>query len=486
MKQLTNASCRILPSQEKTKRPHIIRTVRSIYRLPKKVNIVETREQRRRRQQQAMADQGQNRNQGNVPQPPAQQPPVAQNAPQVVQVVPPLPVPVQNQPPPAQLANPAPFALFPGAAGIGVLDFTKSESLKLFAKATAPIDPKYNLEEGKLRIFIDQIRQRGKIYGWQQILNVADSTGNIQDITTHYGKLSIDDCLSHALTYVNTPTRRAQDAAMLFQFLHNSLTDSAKLLLMSDADVYTVAGESDGVVFFKLIVGRASIDTNAKVNMLRQKIANLKNTLRDEYKGNVREFNVYVANLRDELVGRGQQVDELVAHLFDAYTQSVPNDEFHRYIEMHRNMYDDGLLLSSEQLMRHAVTKYDTINQRASTSQESEPPVLALQVTNELKKGDTTNEVMQALLAKLGEASKRKGGRKIPAWKKVAPKANESTTKTMNSKTFHWCPKHKMWTVHKPDECTLQDETENATTTTNPTLALSKALMSVMNDEPHD
>jgi hypothetical protein len=289
-------------------------------------------------------------------------------------------------------------------------------------------------------------------------LNVPDSTGNVYDITTHYGKLSIYDCISHALMYINTQTRRAQDAVMLFQFLHNSLIDNAKLPLMADADVYTVAGESDGVVFFKLIVGRASINTNVKANMIRQKIANLKYALRDEFKGNVREFNVYVANLRDELTGRGQQVDELVAHLFDAYTQSDPIDEFHLYIEMHRNMYADGLVLSSEQLMRHAVTKYDTINQRSSAAQEWEPPVLALQVTSEVKKDskeESKNELMQSLLAKLGEVNKRRNGRKIPAWKKVAPKGNEATTKSVNNKTFHWCPKHKMWTVHKPAECTF-------------------------------
>jgi hypothetical protein len=182
---------------------------------------------------------------------------------------------------------------------------------------------------------------------------------------------------------------------MLFQFLHNSLTDKARLLLMSDADVYTVGGEGDGVVFFKLIVGRASIDTNAKVNMLRQKIANLKVTMRDEYKGNVRQFNVYVANLRDELIGRGHQVDELVTHLFDAYTQSVPNDEFHCYIEMHRNMYDDGLVLTSEQLMRHAVTKYDTIHQRSKALQEGEPPVLALQASAKTPKKEDDKELMK-------------------------------------------------------------------------------------------
>jgi hypothetical protein len=144
------------------------------------------------------------------------------------------------------------------------------------------------------------------------------------------------------------------------------------------------------------------------------------------------------------------------------------------------------LELSSEQRMRHAVTKYDTINQRASASQEAEPPVLALQATKDEKKDDSKNELMQSLLAKISEANKRKAGRKIPAWKKVAPKANEATTKSVNNKTFHWCPKHKMWTVHKPTECTLQDEVENATTPTNPTLALSKALLSRMSEEPQE
>jgi hypothetical protein len=219
---------------------------------------------------------------------------------------------------------PVQFALFPGAAGNGVLDFTKSESIKLFNKATASIKTKYDIEEGTLRVFIDQINQQGKIYSWKHIFDVPDSTGSVYDIITHYGKLLIDDCIAHAMTYVTTQTHQERDAAMLFQFLHNSITDKAKLLLMSDADVYTVGSESDGVVFFKLFVGRAFIDTNAKVNMIRQKIATLKNALQEEYRGNVLECNLYVGNLCDELLGRGQQVDELVAHLFDAYTQSVP------------------------------------------------------------------------------------------------------------------------------------------------------------------
>jgi hypothetical protein len=89
---------------------------------------------------------------------------------------------------------------------------------------------------------------------------------------------------------------------MLYQFLLNSLTEQANLTMLSDQETFTVAGQPDGVVFLKLIIGRTSIDTNAKVNMIRENIANLKHAMRDDYKGNVRDFNTYVANLREELV----------------------------------------------------------------------------------------------------------------------------------------------------------------------------------------
>jgi len=29
-------------------------------------------------------------------------------------------------------------------------------------------------------------------------------------------------------------------------------------------------------------------------------------------------------------------------------------------------------------------------------------------------------------------------------------------TKDRNGKTYHWCTKHKMWTLHKASECKLE------------------------------
>jgi hypothetical protein len=86
----------------------------------------------------------------------------------------------------------------------------------------------------------------------------------------------------------------AQYSAMLFQFLSSSVTSKAKLTLLADNDLYQKNGVSYGVVFLNLIIGKASMDTNAKVNMIRLKFANLKNTMREEHNGNVRDFNLYV------------------------------------------------------------------------------------------------------------------------------------------------------------------------------------------------
>ena len=43
------------------------------------------------------------------------------------------------------------------------------------------------------------------------------------------------------------------------------------------------------------------------------------------------------------------------------------------------------------------------------------------------------------------------------AWKKRPPKQGEKNTKTFQGKTYHWCMKHKQWTVHKPSECHLKE-----------------------------
>jgi hypothetical protein len=51
---------------------------------------------------------------------------------------------------------------------------------------------------------------------------------------------------------------------------------------------------------------------------------------------------------------------------------------------------------------------------------------------------------------------KDKGKESKWAWKKVAPKENESKMKKFNDYTYHWCETHKAWGMHLPEACELK------------------------------
>jgi len=48
------------------------------------------------------------------------------------------------------------------------------------------------------------------------------------------------------------------------------------------------------------------------------------------------------------------------------------------------------------------------------------------------------------------------------AWKKVPPKAGQAHMINRDSKTYHWCPEHLAWCVHKPSDCKLKEQRENS------------------------
>ena len=56
------------------------------------------------------------------------------------------------------------------------------------------------------------------------------------------------------------------------------------------------------------------------------------------------------------------------------------------------------------------------------------------------------------------EKGKKGNGGDKWAWKLVAPDEGEPEKKMVDEKWYHWCPYHRMWTVHKPSECKLKDK----------------------------
>jgi hypothetical protein len=150
-----------------------------------------------------------------------------------------------------------PFALLPVSANVNPLDWTKAESMKLFSKAISSIDTKFSLSEDTLRTFIEQVRERSRVYNWKGLLTVPDGGGIQRNILDSYDQVTIENCRSYANGHVGIPagspagmattnTRIAQEFMMLYQFLNNSLTDSAKLAILADKDLYNVNGHPSG------------------------------------------------------------------------------------------------------------------------------------------------------------------------------------------------------------------------------------------------
>ena len=82
------------------------------------------------------------------------------------------------------------------------------------------------------------------------------------------------------------------------------------------------------------------------------------------------------------------------------------------------------------------------------------------------------------------KSTKKKDNDSKWAWKRDPP-ANGETTKTVENKTYYWCPKHKAWTLYKPSECRLGENSNDDNSepsnvdTTNSDFTFASALATI-------
>ena len=131
----------------------------------------------------------------------------------------------------------------------------------------------------------------------------------------------------------------------------------------------------------------------------------------------------------------------MIARLFQGYAV-VKDKEFVRYMRTKQDAYDEGASMDADDLMQYALNKYN----------------LRMQETDSF----SPNKERQELYALRAEMEKMKAGTKGQkhttksekwAWKDVPWKEGDAKTKTFSNKTYHWCPQHASWTIHKPEDC---------------------------------
>ena len=230
---------------------------------------------------QGNMDQGQ-------PSPPAQ--PAAAVAP------PALPAP--QLPPPAVPAPPAPpaFALGPGCSH-AVLNFdgpnTGATATKLYNKAISPLEEKFDGEADNLAVFLTSVRDCARRFNWQRLITVPIDNGMTRNLLTHYGQVSLDHTRTHAMTYVNTPTRDSQDNDMFYYFIMDLLTNDYRTMALLYTDVYTVANIPVASALLKQIIILTRVDNPASTMHIMEMLIESKGKLL-LLKGNITEFNQWL------------------------------------------------------------------------------------------------------------------------------------------------------------------------------------------------
>ena len=164
---------------------------------------------------------------------------------QPVATVAPLVLPAPLSPPPAIPAPPAPpaFALGPGYSH-AILDYDDPNMgvtvTKLYNKAISPLEEKFDGEADNLAIFLASMHDRAHHFNWHCLIAVLIDDGTMQNILTHYGQVSIENTRTHAMTYMNSPMRDAQENNKFYYFLADSLTNEFHATVLLYADIYTI------------------------------------------------------------------------------------------------------------------------------------------------------------------------------------------------------------------------------------------------------
>jgi hypothetical protein len=155
-------------------------------------------------------------------------------------------------PQPTFYRNPGQFV----TAGAQFVDWSSDREIKNWKAGTKGLDDKFDLKQSNLMAFLNRVNERAQSYNWKAIIEVphrVEGQENRQptNLIKNYGIVTLEECKSHAETYLQQQQRNSQLSSMLYEFLRNSLTMDANKIMDLYTETYTVVGLTDGVCLLK-------------------------------------------------------------------------------------------------------------------------------------------------------------------------------------------------------------------------------------------
>jgi hypothetical protein len=357
--------------------------------------------------------------------------------------------------------GPCAFALSPAlASSHGLLNYSTSEGIKIYNKATSPMDVTYNGGSGNLRLFLSKMQQKGNQFGWNRI-NTISQGGQSYNLISSYGQVELASIRAQAHALETAASRDTQNSSQMYLFLKTSLTDGLLGRVISHVGDYTSdTGFEDGPSLLKVIVTISHVDTRAQSGYIRQCLARLSITiLKEEYNCDIEKINEYVIVLEEGLAARGETSQDTMMNVQAAY-EVCKDAAFVRHTRDEYSRWEQGATMSLKDYMSSALTKYKTLKMKgqweAPSPEQEQIIALSAAVSSLRAKSGRTPTKEKRTSDKKNQDGKSKGGRRNEgpyAWKDVPPKSNDPKSKTVKGKTYYWCTNHEhpQWAIHNPD-----------------------------------
>jgi hypothetical protein len=270
------------------------------------------------------------------------------------------------------------------------------------------------------------------------------------------------------MTYFGTATRHAQNSRMMFACLRESLTEEAQQKVSLESHKFRIQNELDGLLYFKVIVGIAHLDTRATVTVICTRLSSLDTKILD-VQDNIIELNAFVQLQQAGLEARGERTDDLLVNLFKA----CQDTEFKTWVKRAEDNYNKGTNITPEELMTLADNKYQSLIDSGTWLQQTEDQkrivAMAAQIQS-LEKSKTTTVKKDgkkgANTSKNPKKNKKdKNSKKNAkyAWKYEAPKTGQPNKKEIKGTKWYFCPHHGdhgMWVKHTLQRCEIRKKLE--------------------------
>jgi hypothetical protein len=230
------------------------------------------------------------------------------------------------------------------------------------------------------------------------------------NLVIHHRLLTIENVRAHALTYVGQPVRTAQDAAWMYEFLRDSLTENARVRLTVEKAKFTINDAPDGPCYLKALLIKFFMETMATNYYLRESLSLLPTKIKD-LKSDIAKFNDHVDSIMLDLAAGGETSSDLIVYLFKSYLL-IKDKVFNQFILNKKEKFDEGdPSITTQALMDSALNKYNTLKQSKAWKAKTPEEEKLIALTAQLKEA---RDKITELAKKKGPAPKADPKKQTP------------------------------------------------------------------------